>query len=132
MKITQRFKSSDEAASWYNAWLKTQPPPEDPGDCRYCSEEYGGWDPLIRWETKDGDVVYWYIVGTAGSESLVIEGEDTIRDWGNRYYFFTMENEGRGAVEAVSDLMRSVPIMPPPGDLPPSTPESMYWGPRLR
>lgn len=131
MKITQHFKTADEAIAWYNGWLKVTDPPDDAGDCRMCSEHFGGWDPVIKWFTKDGKGVYWYIVPTGGTESLVIEGEDTIRDWGNRYYFFTVENEGKAAADAVGDLAE-LPEMPPPGDLKPSTPEAKYWAPQLR
>lgn len=120
-----RFDTADDAIAWYNGWLKTLDAPDTMEGCPECSIEFGGWDPVIRWETKDGRPVYWYIVGTADQSSLVVEGEDTIRDWGNRYYHFYREIHGEEAAEKIT-AQAGLPREAVP-QLRPSTPESQYW-----
>ncbi len=124
--IPQRFKTADEAVAWYNAWLKTQPPPKSMEGCRTCSEDFGGWDPVIRWELRDWTPVYWYVVGTGGTESLVIEGEETVKGWANQYYHYYAAVEGKAAAEKITPES-ALPDGPFPDDLKPSTPESVYW-----
>lgn len=124
--IPQRFKSADEAVAWYNAWLKTQPPPTSREGCRACSDAFGGWDPVLRWELPDGTPIYWYVVGTGNTESLVIEGEETVKGWANQYYHYYAEVEGKAAAERITKES-ALPEKPPPEDLEPSTPESVYW-----
>ncbi len=121
-----RFKMADEAISWYNGWLKTLAPPPTMEGCRECSQEFGGWDPVVRWELPDGWPIYWYVVGTASDESLVVEGEETIRGWGNQYYRYYALVNGEDAAEEIIAL-GELPEKPPPDDLEPSTPESIYW-----
>lgn len=121
-----KFDTADDAITWYNSWLTTLSAPDDPEGCRECSPEYGGWDPVIKWHTKDGQNVYWYVVGTAGSESLVIEGEDTIRGWGNQYYYYYAKVNGEEAADEITGKA-GLPEKAPPDDLKPSTPESEYW-----
>lgn len=124
--MKRRFKSADDAIVWYNGWLKTLPPPESMDGCRECSERFGGWDPVIKWYLADGRPIYWYVVGTGSTESLVIEGEETIRGWGNQYYYYYAAVHGKEAAEGIT-LLSELPEKPLPEDLEPSTPESVYW-----
>jgi hypothetical protein len=124
--IPQRFDTAAEAIAWYNGWLTTVEPPKTMEGCRECSEEFGGWDPVIMWHLPDGTPVFWYIVGTGDTESLVIEGEDTIKGWGNQYYYYYAQVNGERAAESLR-AQSELPTKPPPDDLPPSTPESVYW-----
>ncbi len=124
--IPQRFGTADEAIAWYNAWLTTLEPPKSTEGCRECSREFGGWDPVIKWQLPNGRPIYWYIVGTGDTESLVIEGDETIRAWGNQYYHYYASVVGEEAAEALIERA-GLPEKPPPGDLAPSTPESVYW-----
>ncbi len=125
-KIPERFNHANEAAAWYNGWLTTQAGPSDAEGCRECSPKFGGWDPVLRWRLPDGSPLYWYIVGTAGAESLVLEGEETVRGWANEYYHYYALVFGREGAEAITSR-GSLPMKRPPEDLLPSTPESLYW-----
>lgn len=120
-----RFDTADDAIAWYNGWLKTLEAPDSMEGCPECSIAFGGWDPVIRWRLADGRPIYWYIVGTADESSLVLEGADTIQDWGNRYYHFYRELHGVEAAERIT-ARSALPKKPVP-QLPPSTPESQYW-----
>ncbi|KKL74066.1 hypothetical protein LCGC14_2068580, partial [marine sediment metagenome] len=65
-ELEERFTRGDEAMWWYNGWLKSLKPPAQ------AHPEYG-WDPVVRWRDSFGAPIYWYVVGTAGVDSLVIE-----------------------------------------------------------
>ncbi len=121
-----RFKTADEAMAWYNGWLRTLPPPPQKDNCRECSDDFGGWDPVFKAYLPDGRPVYWYIVGTAGAESLVVEGEETVRSWGNQYYYYCARINGEDHSEKVLELAE-LPEKDVPDDLEPSTPESVFW-----
>ncbi len=126
MAKKDRFGTADEAIAWYNGWLKTIPaPPEGPG-CRECTDEFGGWDPVLKWRLPDGRAIYWYVVGTAGDESLVVEGGETIRAWGNQYYYYYARVNGEAEAERILELAE-LPEKAVPHNLEPSTPESVYW-----
>ena len=124
--IRDRFATADLAVSWYNAWLATTTPPKNMEGCRMCSEEFGGWDPVVKWQLPDGTPIYWYVVGTGDTESLVIEGEETVRGWANQYYRYYAAVNGKESAEKITPK-EGLPVRSPPEDLLPSTPESVYW-----
>ena len=126
MASKARFKTADEAIAWYNGWLKTIPAPPDGPGCRECADDFGGWDPVLKAYLPDGRPIYWYIVGTAGDESLVVEGEETIRNWGNQYYYYYARVNGKDDAERILRLAE-LPEKAVPHDLEPSTPESIFW-----
>lgn len=114
----QRFADGAEAMTWYNGWLKTRPPPVPP-----LHPEFG-WDPVVMWRDASGAPIYWYVVGTGGAESLVIESDSVVMGWGNEYYDHYAALNGVDAAEALL-AQGGLPSEPLP-DLPPSTPEGEW------
>lgn len=113
-----RFATGDEAITWYNGWLTTLEPPDPPLHPTF------GWDPVVKWHDDDGRPIYWYVVGTGGEQSLVIESEGVVRDWGSEYYDHYAALHGQDAADALVE-QGGLPEEPPP-DLPPSTPEAEW------
>ncbi len=113
-----RFVTGADAMSWYNGWLKTIKPPANRMDDEY------GWDPVRLWWDESGHPVYWYVVGTAGEDSLVLESEATVIQWGNQYYAHYAATRGELVAEDIVQLGGLPPGEPP--KLPPSTPEAQY------
>ncbi len=117
--LEERFVSGDEAMRWYNGWLKTIPPPPPES----AHPEYG-WDPVYRWRDAQGTPIYWYVVGTGDTDSLVIEDEPTVTHWGNEYYSYYAALHGRSSAEMIYKAGGLPEMMPPP--LPGSTPQAEY------
>lgn len=113
-----RFEDSDEAMAWYNGWLKTLEPPDPPLDPEY------GWDPVIRWTDEAGRPLYWYVVGTGGESSLVIEAASVVTNWANEYYDHYAALNSPEEADALFAQGGLPELEPPP--LPPSTPEAEW------
>ena len=116
-ELEERFTRGDEAMWWYNGWLKSLKPPAQ------AHPEYG-WDPVVRWRDSFGAPIYWYVVGTAGVDSLVIESEATILSWANQYYSYYAAVNGPETAEAIHTI-GGLPEAAPPR-LEPSTPEAQF------
>lgn len=117
--LEERFTRGDESMWWYNGWLKTiTPPPPETADPEY------GWDPVYRWRDAEGAPIFWYVVGTGDTDSLVIEDETTVVRWGNEYYSFYAALHGKASAELIHKGGGLPEMMPP--QLPGSTPQAEY------
>ncbi len=116
-----RFVTPKDGAGWYNAWLRTIPPPEPAIHPRF------GWDPVYLWYDGRGEPVFWYVVGTGGQPTLVIEGGQTMLSWAHQYYAHYKAVFGEEAAEEIM-AAREIPERKPPEDVDTSTspPETLF------
>ena len=121
LPIQKRFKTADEAMTWYNGWLLEIPPPDDQKNWH----DKFKWQPVKKWFDKEGRGLYWYVTVEAGTPSLIIEGEATVIHWANQYYTYFVANDSQDAAELIWKD-GGLPVEKPPRTMKPSTPEAMY------
>jgi hypothetical protein len=126
LPIQKRFKNSDEAATWINGWLTTQPEPKEE---KFRHEKYG-WFPLTKWFDREGRGLYWRIATEGSQPFIIIEGESTVIECANKYYTYFVELNSQQEAETLWKK-GGLPVEKPLRGLAPFNPETEYHYPNL-